>query len=100
MVTVRTVKLRNSLYYKESSNILRIDAYTKGIPDIVNSKWYSKEWLRIWFHLSYLDFLDEDLLLHRENSCRIQMPIFLLLCHSFVAYNLPLVDTVMKIIAQ
>ena len=45
MVTVRTVKLRYSWYYKKSSNILRIGHIQQGIVDAVNSKWYNKEWL-------------------------------------------------------
>ena len=32
------------------------------IHDTVNSTWYNKEWVRISFHLSYIDFVDEDFL--------------------------------------
>ena len=59
MVTVRPVKLRNSWYYKKLSNTLRIGTYTKEF--LINTKFYNKEWLQICFHLSYMDFGDEDL---------------------------------------
>ena len=38
MVAVRTVKLRNSWYYKKSNNALRIDRYSKEflMQQIVN----------------------------------------------------------------
>ena len=58
------------------------------------------QWQRIWFHLSYMDFVSQDLLLHHLNSCCIQKPIFQLLCHSFVVFNLPLEHTFRKCIAQ
>ena len=45
MVTVRTVKLRNSSYYKKLSNTLRIGTYTKEF--LINTKFYNKEWLQI-----------------------------------------------------
>ena len=49
MVTVRTVKLRNSWYYKKLSNTLRIGirigTYTKEF--LINTKFYNKEWLQI-----------------------------------------------------